>query len=397
LGQVNSGLTTTTVQTLTIDPSSSIYAGTSGGGVFKSTNGGGNWTPVNNGISGSTSVSSVALSPSASTTLYLGTADGRIYKTINGGSNWTKVYETLTRTNFATLAINPGASSTVFAGADISGGQLSDDEGFVSKLTADGSGLIYSTYLGGNGNDFANSIAVDSSGNAVVVGETSSSTFPTVNAHQSALSGANDGFVTKFNATGDALLYSTFLGGSSTDLCYGVAVDSTGKAYVTGRTFSSNFPTLNPFQPTFADAFNGDAFVTKVNSNGSLVYSTYLGGAGTDIGYGIAADASGNAYITGLTTSSNFPLANPIQPSHNGAGAAFVTKLNSAGNGLFYSTFLGESTDGRGIAVDSLGNAYVTGFTDTAAFPVVPGALRTKSLFLGARTAEVTGITTPTD
>lgn len=382
--QVNNGLTATTVRALAIDPESNIYAGTSGGGVFKSTNGGGTWNPVNTGISGNASVLSIALGSSVPSTLYSGTADGRIFKTVDGGNNWIKVYETLTGTNFTALAINPGATSTVYAGASISGNPLNDYEGFVSKLNADGSGLIYSTYLGGNGDDFANGIALDSSGSAIVVGQTASSSFPTLNAYISALSGANDGFVTKFNAAGDALLSSTYLGGGSTDAAYGTAVDGADNAYVTGTTTSADFPTLNAFQPTIGDSFtfNGDAFATKLNSNGVLVYSTYLGGVGGDTGYAIGADSSGNAYLTGFTNSNNFPTVNPIQ-STNGAGAgdAFVTKLNSSGSGLIYSTFLGGSTGdgGRGIAVDSEGYAYVTGYTDSADFPVVDGALRTKS------------------
>ncbi len=380
--QVNTGLTTTSVQTLNIDPTSKVYAGTSGGGVFKSTNGGASWTAVNNGITGYIQVSSLAISASASSTVYLGMADGRIYKTVDAGNNWTKVYETLTRTNFSALAIRPGSSATVYAGAYITGGMLNDYEAFVTKLKTDGSGLIYSTYLGGSGDDFANSIAVDSSGNALVVGQTASSSFPTINAFQSTLSGANDAFVTKFNTTGDALLYSTFLGGSgSLDIAYGVAADSSGNAYVTGTTTSANFPTLNAFQPIIGDTFNGDAFVTKLSSGGALTYSTFLGGPDADIGWGIAVNSTGNAHVTGQA-GSNFPQVNPIQATSVGYDT-FVTKLNNSGSGLIYSTYIGGSGNevGRGIAVDSAGNAYVTGYTNSADFPVLPGALRTKSPF----------------
>jgi photosystem II stability/assembly factor-like uncharacterized protein len=384
--QVNTGLTTTYVATLNIDPASTIYAGTSGGGLFKSANGAANWTAVNNGISGSPGyliVRSVALSSSSPSTLFMGLQDGRIYRTTDGGNNWTKVYETLTRTSFSAMAIRPGSSTMVYAGAYIVSSTLNDYEGFVSKLNADGTGLIYSTYLGGNGDDYANGIAVDSSGNAIVVGQTASSSFPTVNALQPALSGTKDAFVTKFNATGNALLYSTYLGGSgSLDVAYGVAVDSSGSAYVSGWTTSANFPTLNPFQSAIGDTNEGDAFVTKLNSSGAMAYSTFLGGEGRDIGYGIAVNGSGNAYVTGLTTSTTFPLANPIQSTSGGAaGDAFVTKLNSAGSGLIYSTYLGgsDSESARGIAIDAAGNAYVTGFTYSADFPVITGALRTKS------------------
>ncbi len=383
--QVNNGLTTTLVRTLNIDPAATIYAGTSGGGVFKSTNGGANWTAVNNGISGFIQVSSLALSSSASSTLYLGTADGRMYRTTDGGTNWTKVYETLTRTDFSALAIRPGSSTTVYAGAQIGGGSLNDDEAFVTKLNASGSGLIYSTYLGGGGDDTANSIAIDSAGNTIVVGQTASSSFPALNAFQSTLSGVNDAFVTKFNPTGNALLYSTYLGGSGTlDNAYSVDVDGANNVYITGWTTSANFPTLNAFQPAIGSQFEGDAFATKLTSNGSLSYSTFLGGEGRDIGYGITADASGNAYITGLTTSTSFPVANPIQAINGGAaGDGFITKLNSTGSGLIYSTYLGGSGSdiARGIAIDSAGNAYVTGTTGSTDFPILPGALRTKSPF----------------
>jgi photosystem II stability/assembly factor-like uncharacterized protein len=378
--QVNNGLTTTYVRTLNMDPASTIYAGTSGGGVFKSTNGGANWTAVNNGISGYIQVSSLALSSSASSTLYLGTADGRMYRTTDGGTNWTKVYETLTRVSFTAMAIRPALASIVYAGAYTNGGSLNDYEAFVTKLNASGSGLIYSTYLGGSGDDFGQGIAVDSAGNAIVVGQTTSSSFPTLNAFQSALSGSNEAFVTKFNSTGNALVYSTYLGGSGTfDNANGVAVDANGSAYVTGSTNSANFPTLNPFQATLGGT---DAFVTKINNSGALAYSTFLGGPDGEVGWGIAVDLSGSAYVTGQA-GSNFPLVNPIQPTNVG-GDAFVTKLNGAGSGLIYSTYIGGTSNqetGRGIAVDSAGNAYVTGYTDAADFPILPGSLRTKSPF----------------
>jgi hypothetical protein len=232
--------------------------------------------------------------------------------------------------------------------------------------------LIYSTYLGGSGVDYGFGIAVDSSGSAYVTGYTDSTNFPTANPLQPALGGDADAFVAKLNSTGSALVYSTYLGGSGEDYGSGIAVDSSGNAYFTGLTYSTNFPTMNPLQPAYGG--NGDAFVAKLNPTGSaLVYSTYLGGSGGDYGSGIAVDGSGNAYVTGGTTSTNFPTMNPLQPVCGGDYDAFVAKLNSTGSALVYSTYLGGSGEdyGSGIAVDSSGNAYVTGGTGSVNFPMM--------------------------
>src|SRR5439155_20518000 len=170
--------------------------------------------------------------------------------------------------------------------------------------------------------------------------------------------------VARPNHDGSALVYSTSLGGRGWEFGNGIAVDRQGSAYVTGWTGSSDFPTANPLQAASGDAVagEGDVFVTKLNAAGNgLVYSTYLGGSSQDVGTSIAADSSGSAYVTGFTRSANFPTANPIQPGIIGAfGNAFVTKLNGTGATLVYSTYLGFS-QGRGIAVDVSGNAYLTG------------------------------------
>jgi len=246
---------------------------------------------------------------------------------------------------------------------------------FVTKLNSSGS-LVYSTYLGGSDMDWGCGIAVDSSGNAYVTGWTWSADFPTQNAFQRRFGGANDAFVTKLNSSG-SLVYSTYLGGSRPDWGYGIAVDSSGNAYVTGRTLSTDFPTRNAFQRTFGGGGDFDAFVTKLNPSGSLVYSTYLGGSGGDRGHGIAVDSSGNAYVTGETYSTDFPTKNAFQRTFGGEWDAFVTKLNPSGS-LVYSTYLGGSGDdeGYGIAVDSSGNAYVTGLTDSTDFPTTQNAFQ---------------------
>jgi hypothetical protein len=238
--------------------------------------------------------------------------------------------------------------------------------------------LEYSTFLGGNSHSQARAIAVDSTGNAYVTGVTYATNFPTANAFQGSNGGYYDVFVTRLNASGSALVYSTYLGGNQDEWGFGIAVDSTGSAYVTGLTFSSNFPTANAFQATKADSFTYDAFVAKLSPAGSaLVYSTYLGGNYSDLGNDIAVDSAGNAYVTGSTESSNFPTANALQSTFGGVvgcdlgGDAFVTKFNAAGSALVYSTYLGGSLHeaGGSIAVDSAGNAYVTGSTDSANFP----------------------------
>src|SRR5579864_2669473 len=233
--------------------------------------------------------------------------------------------------------------------------------------------MSYSTYLGGNGNDFGNAITVDGAGNAYVTGVTSAANFPTKNPLQSKSGGLQDVFVTKLNATGTGLVYSTYLGGSGQDFGQGIAIDGAGNAYVAGFTASANFPTTsNAFQTAIVTgAGRFDAFLAKLNPNGSaLLYSTYLGGSGDDRGLGVAADGAGNAYVTGFTGStSDFPhTAGAFQATSGGGTDAFVAKLNTSASGaasLVYSTYLGGTgfDTAYGIALDSAGNAYVTGKT----------------------------------
>lgn len=237
---------------------------------------------------------------------------------------------------------------------------------FVTKLSADGQSLVYSTFFGGTSNEFARGIAVES-GCAYVTGYTQSSDFPTANAYDPTYNGADDCFVTKLAADGQSLIYSTFLGGASGDSGYGIGVES-GCAYVTGQTLSSAFPTANAYDATLNGS--SDCFVTKLAVDGqSLVYSTFLGGTLTEQGYGIAVE-SGCVYITGYTQSANFPTVLAYDPTHNGGNDAFVTKFAANGQSLVYSTFLGgTSTDyGNAIAVEN-GFAYVTGQTLSSGFP----------------------------
>jgi hypothetical protein len=252
-------------------------------------------------------------------------------------------------------------------------------DAFVTKLNSTGSNALYSTYLGGSGEDQANAIALDSSGNAYVTGYTTSTNFPTTTgAYKTTSGGGQDAFVAKLNSGGTALSYSSYLGGSGTDSGNGIAVNSSGNAYVTGSTASTNFPTTTGAYKTTSGG-GTDAFVTEMNTSGSApVYSTYLGGSSDDTGYGIAVDSNGNAYIAGSTGSTNFPTLNAFQTTGGAAPNAFVTKLNAGGAALGYSSYLGGAgTDSAAaVALDASANVYLTGFTGSG-FPTTTGAFQT--------------------
>ncbi len=254
-------------------------------------------------------------------------------------------------------------------------------DSFVTKISPDGSMLVYSTYLGGLlGDSTAAAIASDSSGDAFVTGTTTSTDFPVASPISPALKGSSDAFVTEINPSGSQLAYSTYLGGTRTDGGSAIAVDASGSAYVTGTTTSTDFPTVSPFQAMcLACATGSSPFVTKINAAGSaLVYSTYLGGSsGQDLSKGIAVDTSGNAYVTGHVQSTDFPLMSPLEGVRRGNSDAFVTKVDSSGSNLIYSTYLGGTADEDlvmgSIAVDQFGNAYVTGDTTSRDFPQASG------------------------
>ena len=271
--------------------------------------------------------------------------------------------------------ITPGAAQARL-------GEGASQNAFVARFNAFGQ-LEYSTYLGGSASDEGHGIAVDPRDNAYVTGSTSSGDFPTTSrAMQRKLAGLQNAFVTKLDYNGTAFVYSTFLGGDDYDFGNAIAVDPAGNAYVTGTTygiFRSSFPvTANAYQT--ASSGSGDVFVSKLGPNGAaLVYSTFLGGTGYDGARGIAVDSGGNAYVTGYTQSTAFPTtAGAVQTALNGPEDAFVTKLNSKGSSLIYSTYLGGSGNdaSSGIAVGSNGDAYVTGFTQSADFPTTTGAIQ---------------------
>ncbi len=295
---------------------------------------------------------------------------------------------------------------------------------FVTKLSADGSSVVYSTFLGGSDQDIGMGIALDTSGNAYVYGKTSSDDFPvTPGAYQLARGGGvcgvspdifpcPDAFVAKLNGTGSSLDYSTYLGGSSEEDIRGasIAVDTSGNAYVAGRTNSSDFPTENAIQSLYAGGTCGtepdiyacsDGFVAKIDpfESGalSLVYSTYLGGDRDDGANAIAVDFDGNAYVTGIARSADFPTTDgAYQIGLSGWADSFVMKIDAAGSAFAYSTLLGgtEGEAGTAIAVDASGNAYLTGWTMSTDFPATPGTLDTGCGTDGLCNGDVDGFVT---
>ncbi len=265
-------------------------------------------------------------------------------------------------------------------------GHGSNNDAFVTKINAAGNALVYSSVIGGSGDEddggFAG-IAVDSAGNAYLTGNTNSTDFPQVNQIPGACngtcgSGSTDVFVTKVNAPGSALVYSSYLGGSGTDIGFGIAVDGAGNAYLTGLIGSLDFPRIHQISGacngSCGAGTNYDVYATKINAAGSaLVYSSYLGGSEDDYGRGIAVDSSGNAYLAGRASSSDFPVVNQIPGACPGNScSAFAAKINAAGTEFVYSSRFG-GTNGVGqahaIAVDNAGSAYVTGETQASDFP----------------------------
>jgi uncharacterized protein (TIGR03437 family) len=316
-----------------------------------------------------------------------------------------------TSANFPTVT---GSLQMTYGGAGTGQYQQAFGDAFVAKLNPAGSKLVYSTYLGGSNDEQGLAIAVDSSGNAYVGGATLSTNFPTSNPYQAAFAGSGgsppfccgssapfiafgDGFVAKLNPAGAALVFSTYFGGELDDTVTALALDSSGNVYVGGNTISTRFPVLNAYQSRFGGAANanaqpvittGDGYVAKFDTTGKLMYSTYLGGSADDAVMGLAVDATGAAYVTGFTSSSNFPVsATAAQKTFAGPntitgergfvwGDAFAAKLSPSGSSLVWSTYLGGSQDdaGMAIAVDGGGNAIVGGFANSTDLPVTSNA-----------------------
>ncbi len=358
------------------------------------------------------------------------------YATYLGGSDWdyTAAIAVDTAGNAYLTGFTASLDFPVTAGSFQLTNPASSTNGsstaFIAKLNASGTALLYATYLGGSGvsgdveGDIGNSIAVDSSGNAYVSGWTYSSDFPlSTYAYQrtNLAAAANEGatgFVSKLNATGTSLLYSTYLGGSILDFATTLVLDSKDNAYVAGFTFSGDYPTTSGAYQTSNHSFNNggwNAFVSKLNpaatvAKSSLVYSTYLGGTGesedniafSGLGYyaaeGLGVDSLGDAYVAGFANSNDFPVTASAYQKTNlayteGGTNLTVSKLNPTGTGLIYSTYIGGNSPtgdySTALAIDSSGDAYVTGFTFSSTYPTTTGAFQTQNSSVGT-TAFVT-------
>jgi len=306
-----------------------------------------------------------------------GTDEGHGIAVDGSGNAYVTGYTWSTETTFPVI----GGPDLMYNGGD--------RDAFVAKVNASGTALVYCGYIGGSGNDEGRGIAVDGSGNAYVTGWTESSqpTFPVIGGPDLTYNGNDDAFVAKVNSVGTTLLYCGYIGGSSLDDGYGIAVDGTGNAYITGETYSTEagFPVI--VGPDLTHNGSNDAFVAKVNSVGTtLLYCGYIGGSYDDYGKGIAVDGTGNAYVTGYTwsTETTFPVKGGLDLTHNGGCDAYVARVSSQGTGLLFCGYIGGSGNdynnnsllgSGGITVDGSGNVYITGLTSSteATFPVIVG------------------------
>ncbi len=300
---------------------------------------------------------------------YVGVGNG----VVKLGPTGAVVYNVGLGVGLKAVAVDAGGNAYVLA-QQVSG---TTRDVLVGKLNAAGTALLYNVAFGGSGDDLANNIAVDGNGDAYVVGTTFSTNFPLSNAIQGALSGTQDAFVAKLNPTGNLLLYSTYLGGSSLDSGDSIAVDSTGNAYISGSVASLNgvegFPVTSGAAQVFQGG-GGDAWVTKLNASGAKVYATYVGGSNAEFSTFIAVDTTGAAVLTGITQSTNLTTTNGS--SLVSSPDAFLVQLNPAGSAFsFASYFGGTSTDlGASVATDSSGHVYFTGSTFSPTFPAGFGA-----------------------
>ena len=312
--------------------------------------------------------------------------DPLIYSTFIGGAayddGWTIALDTLNNTYIAgtTGSANYPTTSGAYKTSFTGGGSF---DAYVTKLNPTGTSLIYSTYLGGNDIDYGLGINVMPNGEAVVAGKTASTNFPvTSGAFQTSNGGgASDVFVTRLNSTGSALIYSTYIGGNGTDYANHIKLDQNGNVYLTGLTGSTNFPTTNGCYRSY-NSGSIDVFVAKLNSNGnSLGFSTYIGGSAYDEALDLTFDSSGNVYVVGYTSSTNFPVTSSAYQKTFGGGTydGLIVKFNSNASSLLFSSYFGKSGDEKifDIILDQNNNLIFTGNTTSSSFQATSGAYQT--------------------
>ncbi len=318
---------------------------------------------------GGTDTFVLKLTPFGTTLLFstfLGGSDGEdawgIAVDINGSSYITG----FTKSNYYPVSI--GCYQNIRSG---------DYDSFVTKLDTNG-GLVFSTFLGGSSIELGIGIAVDTSGNSYVTGQTASGDFPTFNAYDSTYSGVEDVYITKLNAAGTDLVFSTFFGGSDWEYSRDLELDAAGNIYIIGTTISSDFPMENAFNSTYGGQL--DAFVSKFNATCTgLIFSTYFGGSGQEYGLNMDVDVHGNSYITGFTNSTNLPLQDAYQNTYGGGiNDAYAAELNATGNGLVFSSYFGgnDSEWGSDIKLDDNENIYLIGRTRSSNFPLTANAFQ---------------------
>jgi len=371
-----------TVNAVAVSESSSprILVAT-GTGVYLSLNGATSFQTTT-GI-GNREVLSVIFDPHTDSIALAGTVGGGVYLSADGGQTWTPSGPANLNVNALAMSVD---EKTTWAGL------YSGTNAFVTKLNPAGTSEVYSTYLGGTGVTNGYGIAVDSAGHAFVCGQTDAADFPTQNAYQPLIGGGQDFFIARLSTTGSSLDDSTFLGGLADDQCLGIATDSSGNVYAAGTslllnsTALSNFPaTPGVFGPR---SFGGQDCVVAKFDNGlqNLIYSSFLGGSSADSCYGVAADASGNMYVVGSTFSPDFLVTQPPFGGTKAVGSstatpAFVAEIKPNGSALVYSALLGGAsgfTQITGIAVGPTGRAYVSGYTEAGDYPFTGNAMNTK-------------------
>jgi uncharacterized protein (TIGR03437 family) len=364
------------ITALAIDPVTpmTLYAAVNATGtvLFKTIDGGANWRASDTGLTAMVGgmqtrpvPAALAIHPAAPATIYAATPLG-VFKTTDGGGAWSLMSNGLTNLNITALAIDPAAANTVYAGS------FTCTDAFVTKVNASGSALIYSLVFGGGDCDIARGIAVDAAGAAWVTGDTMSANFPTVIPLQARIGGASDSFVAKVNPAGAALSFSTFLGGGGAEAGNGIALDAAGNAIVVGETSSSNFPAADGYKNSSGGGTDG--FIAKYKADGSAIeFTSYFGGNSSDQIFAVSVDKGGDIWVTGTSSSFDFPEVRPLPNTSNQSLSAFVSSFSANGKQLIFSSRFGGgfSDVGRAITVDAGNNVYLAGIANSFSFPLI--------------------------